>query len=108
MRKRFALKIRCDIATGRIVGGEDAEPHEFAYQVGVLRNRGNGFELECGGSVLNREWAVSASHCFYECPIEDTKKCNVEHCPYKPRREINNNLYLLRFGEFDLKDKDSE
>ena len=95
--------------TGRIVGGTEAKRHAFPWQVAVMRDyhKGNGLEIACGGSILSKIWAVSASHCFYDCPKEDTRNCNMDYCPYKRRREADNNDYLLRFGEFDLADYDT-
>ena len=85
--------------TGRIVGGEPAGTHEFPWQVAVYRNKGWGFSLECGGSILSNQWAVSAAHCFYNCPENN---CDKDHCPYRRSRLAKNKDYYLRFGLMDL------
>merc|ERR1712142_655061 len=51
------------LAEGRakIVGGEEAEPHEFPWQVSLRRKYDN-FHF-CGGSILNENTVVSVAHC---------------------------------------------
>jgi len=45
----------------RIVGGTEATPHEFPWQVS-LRRKSDNFHF-CGGSVLNENTVISAAHC---------------------------------------------
>ncbi|XP_069501925.1 chymotrypsin-like protease CTRL-1 [Ambystoma mexicanum] len=43
----------------RIIGGQDAVPHSWPWQVSL---QDNGFHF-CGGSLLNENWVVTAAHC---------------------------------------------
>ncbi|XP_074657289.1 chymotrypsinogen B-like [Tubulanus polymorphus] len=44
----------------KIVGGVDALRGEFPWQVGMRNPSGHNF---CGGSLLNKNWVVTAAHC---------------------------------------------
>ena len=46
----------------RIVGGEEAEPGEFPWQVAVLRG-GVGGSLLCGGALIAASRVLTAGHC---------------------------------------------
>ncbi|KAF1453682.1 Transmembrane protease serine 5, partial [Spheniscus demersus] len=59
-----ALKCsECGLRPGaaRVVGGADVPPGRWPWQVSVY----HGSQHHCGGSVLAREWIVTAAHCVH-------------------------------------------
>jgi len=49
----------------RIVGGQEAKPAEFPWQVAFRWESYYGYtNLFCGGSLIDKKWVVSAAHCF--------------------------------------------
>ncbi len=47
-----------------IINGADAIPGDAPWQVALLNMGGNLFNAQfCGGSIINRQWIVTAAHC---------------------------------------------
>eukprot|EP00112_Aurelia_sp_Birch-Aquarium-sp1_P005325 Seg1602.6 transcript_id=Seg1602.6/GoldUCD/mRNA.D3Y31 product="Plasma kallikrein" protein_id=Seg1602.6/GoldUCD/D3Y31 len=46
-----------------VVGGEDAAPGDWPWQVGLAK-RSKPNRTFCGGSLINNQWVVTAGHCF--------------------------------------------
>lgn len=43
----------------RIIGGNPTVPNQFPWMVVVLEDN----ELNCGGTLINHEWVLTAGHC---------------------------------------------
>ncbi|XP_076107524.1 chymotrypsin-like serine proteinase [Mytilus galloprovincialis] len=51
------------LTSSKIVGGSDADISEYPWQVSLqLRSSGSWYHI-CGGSIINRNWVVTAAHC---------------------------------------------
>ena len=51
----------------RVVGGMDATLGEWPWQAWIHIN-GKGFS--CGGSLITRQWVVTAAHCMVKTNVE--------------------------------------
>merc|ERR1711915_949108 len=61
---------------GRIIGGVEAPPHEFPWQIS-LRNLGSHI---CGGSIINKNQVITAAHCVEGAlPILDSVVAGAHH-----------------------------
>jgi trypsin len=50
-----------ELPPGKIVGGQEARPYEFPWQVSIQSRGGSHF---CGGSIINDRWIICAAHCL--------------------------------------------
>jgi len=49
-----------------IVGGVDAIPYSWPWQVALFRrDYDDEYEFFCGGTLISNQWVMSAGHCFY-------------------------------------------
>jgi len=46
--------------TGRVVGGEDASPGEWCWQVALINSLN---QYLCGGALIGQSWVLTAAHC---------------------------------------------
>ena len=55
--------VKCGVRPlqNRIIGGEEAQPHSWPWQCSFQVDE----EHDCGCSIVNRDWVVTAAHCKY-------------------------------------------
>ena len=72
-----------------MVGGSDASIGDWPWQVGLARSY-NPSTPFCGGSLINKQWIVTANHCFGRAGVSNVKPDQL----------------VIRLGEHDISRKD--
>lgn len=83
--------------SAQIVGGEDAQPLEFPWQISlqVILRRGGDWEHFCGGAIINEQYIATAAHCVEVDPSPSTYRVKVgeydlgQQDPYERRLELS-------------------
>lgn len=69
-----------------IVGGTESKPHSRPYVVMVKRLADKGFYM-CGGSIINKEWILTAAHCVDKAKLSDLRvRVGVHDRKVKPKQ----------------------
>ena len=72
-----------------MVGGDDAAIGDWPWQVGLARSYKPSTPF-CGGSLINKQWVVTANHCFGRAGVSNVKPDQL----------------VIRLGEHDISRKD--
>ncbi|XP_066547101.1 chymotrypsin-like elastase family member 2A [Amia ocellicauda] len=48
----------------RVVGGVDARPHSWPWQISLQYSSGGNWYHTCGGTLIARNWVLTAAHCI--------------------------------------------
>ncbi|KAG8445724.1 hypothetical protein GDO86_010493, partial [Hymenochirus boettgeri] len=71
----------------RIVGGEDSLPGKWPWMLSIQQRKKSSYDYICGGSIVGRQWVLTAAHCF----------------KHIDREKLTSSLRLV-FGAFNLND----
>ncbi|WP_430516836.1 serine protease [Bradyrhizobium yuanmingense] len=85
----------------RIVGGTDADPAQWPFLVGIFApNFGAPF---CGGSLINRQWVVTAAHCVVVSPgvVKSSMSVRQSAPNGQPRGTTSQVARVIPHPEFD-------
>ncbi|XP_017273308.1 chymotrypsin-like elastase family member 2A [Kryptolebias marmoratus] len=48
----------------RVVGGEDAKPNSWPWQISLQYKSNGEFRHTCGGTLISNQWVLTAAHCI--------------------------------------------
>lgn len=57
---KYVCGVKGTERSGRVVGGEDAGPSEWCWQVALINSLN---QYLCGGALIGTQWVLTAAHC---------------------------------------------
>lgn len=100
------LSIRCSDcgnqkSSSRIIGGTVASLGEWPWQISLQVLNGRLYAHICGGTIINSNWVVTASHCFTNSlPIESYRIC-AGTVDLNQARSCSNVLAIIRHEKYN-------
>ena len=101
-KRRGLFRIPSEEEGKRIVGGSVvASVKDYPWQAGLVRSKEH--MIECGGSLLNERWVITAAHCLYKlvgtptgCVTRGTDKIQVILGEFDQANEEGHEVYKGR------------
>lgn len=60
VRNKYVCGVKGTERVARVVGGEDANPGEWCWQVALINSLN---QYLCGGALIGTQWVLTAAHC---------------------------------------------
>ena len=91
------------VGRGRIVGGEEAADGEFPWQVSLRQVAGLGATHFCGGSVIDKDWVLTAAHCCAgQTPLfMHVVAGGIERNHYEDEEQTRNIAKIIKHPNYD-------
>jgi len=81
------------LANGRIIGGHEAEPHAYPWQISLTYSGGSHI---CGGSIINEKQVICAAHC-----VEGMENLAIVAGAHKRNFEFGHQNRIIESMEFN-------
>uniref|UniRef100_A0A8C0JDW2 Peptidase S1 domain-containing protein n=1 Tax=Chelonoidis abingdonii TaxID=106734 RepID=A0A8C0JDW2_CHEAB len=91
------------LSNNRIIGGAPCTPHSMPWQAALFV----GSQLNCGGTLISRNWVVTAAHCHVQCPISvRLGEHNIQHLDWTEQLRLSEKM--IRHPGYNSASKDND